>query len=810
MRTGAWVCLLSALLFLSPTIAFGDQPPRPVTISFIMDGPWDRNDQILQLFQEEISHLLEGEFQPSFPQDKTLTSDFTMEGIKKSLNRMLRDNDVDMVVALGPLVSTAAVSAAPLPKPVIAPFVVSNWMTGQELGYVTSAIDNLAYLIVPDVMERDAKIFLEIVPFKTLAVLLPRAFSQAIPHDHTPDYEAIQALGVTTIEQVYVDDDAGELLDRIPPGVDAVYIVPLMTLNDAEFDELVKRLIERKIPSFSQLGRMDVERGILAGLSTDALIDQRARRVALMVQRILIGDRPEDIPVAISTEQRLSINMATARAMGVSPSWDVLNEAELVDESRIDIGRRVSLGGVMREAMSANLDLQARSYEVTAGGQRVKEARANLLPQVDLSAEGVVIDEDRAASSFGQRAEQTYSGSAGFSQLLFGERALSNLGVQGHIQRGREHEFEAARLDVALGAALAYLNVLSARAIERIEKENLKLTRENLERARVRSAVGSAGPAEVFRWEAEMAQRRSDAIRANARRNISEVALNRVIHHPLEEPFLPEEADMEDPDLLLRLAPPSVYADNRENFRLLRKFMVEEALAISPDLKLIEAAMAAQERALKSQGWRYYLPTVALQGSVEGIFEEKGAGSDGGFDFSAIPIEFAALAGLFPEAPDNTNWQIALTASVPLFRGGGHFAERIRTSEELKKLKLERAALVETIELQVRSALHQTGASYASIELTREAADAAKKTLEVVRDAYSRGVVSILDLLDAQKTALVTEQAAAIAIYEFLADYMRVQRAVGRFDVFTPDEVKRQTVERLERYVLENGGTLPR
>ena len=52
-----------------------------------------------------------------------------------------------------------------------------------------------------------------------------------------------------------------------------------------------------------------------------------------------------------------------------------------------------------------------------------------------------------------------------------------------------------------------------------------------------------------------------------------------------------------------------------------------------------------------------------------------------------------------------------------------------------------------------------------------------------------RGVVSIVDLLDAQNTALSADEDAENAVFTFLIDLMRVQRAVGRFDFFmTPDD----------------------
>jgi hypothetical protein len=59
-----------------------------------------------------------------------------------------------------------------------------------------------------------------------------------------------------------------------------------------------------------------------------------SRRVAINVQRILLGEEAASLPVAFQVETQLVINMATARAMGAYPSWGVLTEAELINEKR--------------------------------------------------------------------------------------------------------------------------------------------------------------------------------------------------------------------------------------------------------------------------------------------------------------------------------------------------------------------------------------------------------------------------------------------------------------------------------------------
>ena len=81
------------------------------------------------------------------------------------------------------------------------------------------------------------------------------------------------------------------------------------------------------------------------------------------------------------------------------------------------------------------------------------------------------------------------------------------------------------------------------------------------------------------------------------------------------------------------------------------------------------------------------------------------------------------------------------------------------------------------------------------------AAEAAEKNLKVVQDAYGRGAISYLNLLDAQNAALVSRLVAANAVYDCLIDFMNVQRAVSRFNVLETDEDNRAFIERLVTFV---------
>lgn len=113
----------------------------------------------------------------------------------------------------------------------------------------------------------------------------------------------------------------------------------------------------------------------------------------------------------------------------------------------------------------------------------------------------------------------------------------------------------------------------------------------------------------------------------------------------------------------------------------------------------------------------------------------------------------------------------------------------------------QRDAVRERIEQRIRAALYRIRASHPSVQLSKDAASAVNKNLGLVTDAYSRGAVSILDLLDAQNAALVAEETATNAVFDFLIDLMNLQRSLGGFYFFLDSHGVDNWLDRLQRYI---------
>ena len=801
--------MVRLLILLSVSISFlPDNAPAQqrrslpiVRIGFVFDGPWDRLKQTKAEFEEEISGLLGGEFDVRFPVQKQIMGNWTDKAVSDGIDRLLADPQVDLVIALGVLASNDAAIRGELPKPVLAPVVLDVDLQGLPRKDGASGVKNLSYTAFPTPMTRDLEMFLRIVPFKKFALITAPYFRTALQAfgERLPQVAKDLDLKIQIID---VGASAEEALAQLEPDVEAVYLPPLLHLPREEHDRLTKALIRCRLPSFSMRGRWDVERGVFAGLATEETFPRLARRTALNIQRILLGEDAGTLPYAFPARERLTINMATARAIGVYPPFSVLGEAELLDEDSVEIKTRRTLAGTVQEAIAANLDLAARDRAVAAGREEVKGARSDLLPQVEVSALGRIIDEDRAEASFGSQAEQSVTGTASLSQVLYADPAWANLSIQKHLQTAREQEREAVRLDLTLEAATTYLNVLRAKAVERIEKENLNLTRSNLELAQVRQSIGISGPAEVFRWESAIANSRQVVLRTVSRRQQAERALNRLLNRPLNELFTTQDVGLDDPILTTSNERFMKSVNNPWALAVFSSFMVKEGLANSVELRGLDAAIAAQERLLASAKRSFWAPTAALSGEVTQFFAEAGAGKD--------PISIPGFPGgaSFPRA-DDTDWGVGVSVSLPLFEGGLRFADRKRAIEDLARLRIERQATRERIALAIESAVLKMQASGPSILLSQDARKTSLKNLELVQDSYSLGVVSVIDLIDAQTSALVSSQVAANAVYDFLIDLMGLERAASDFDFFKTPEDRDAWFNRLTDYFRENEAMRP-
>jgi outer membrane protein len=780
--------VLTFCLLLTSNIHAAAKPA--INIGIVLDGPWGRFQENVEIVRQEIIELTEAEFDVAFPDAMLVDGGWNVAGINQAIDSLLANKDTDLIITMGHVASNEIAKRRDLSKPVIAAFLIDADLQGLPVAEGGSGIKNLAYVDRMQRLDREIASFHDITPISHLAIFVDSNIVETIPQIVPATEDMVSQKGIK-LSIVGVDTSATEALQNLDSDIDGILTTPLFRITEDDFQNFVDGLIQRQLPSYSYLGLKEVEQGILATFSHESSIVHLARTIALIVHDILRGQKPENIQVSFAAAKQLTINMATARTINIFPDFDVLTEADLLNEKELDIVRKINLHKAVQDAVSSNLDLAAADHALLAGAEKVKESRAPLLPQVGLGAGAVVIDEDRATASSGLFPEKSFSGGITASQLIYSDKAWTGYETEKLLQDSRSENRESLQLDVILAASSAYLDVLRAETVEAIEKENLKLTRANLERAQVRVNIGAAGPEEVYRWEVEIARRRQNVLRAESTTLDSKNELNRILNRPLQELFLTEEMELDDPLQMLADDKLVNMIGNSRKLSIFRSFMVGEGLKISPELKSIDSEMAAQERIRISAQRSLWLPDFSLEGEVFETFEKSGAGS-------------SPPAGV--ESRDSTDWSVGAFATIPLIAGGGKSATLNRTTEELSSLRLNREATANRIEQSILFTINLIRASYPSIQLSRDAAVASDKNLVLVTDSYERGIVSIIDLLDAQNQSLSSNLDAANSVYNFLVDLMRVQRSLGMFVFFLDEDQKQIWYQNMEDfYQLSQG-----
>lgn len=776
-RAIALVVFLSVLVLPAASGARPYPRGKPFHIGFVTDGPGPTSSAFIQRIKKEVGALVAGEFEVAFPADKLVHGDRTNKGIAVATERLLAEPGVQLVIGVGPLASHLLARRERLPRAAIACHVVDPAAQGVPLERGKSGKTNLTYITSTLDIARAIRGFRRLIAFKHLTVLLPRGYGDAFPSIGLKVQKKMAALGVK-ISWLEVRGPLERVASRIPRDSDGVVLLMPPGSRRVSVDRLVPRLNRRGLPSFSPFAAGPVRRGFLAGYGMEHNAERVARRVALNVQRVLMGEDPATFGVKVSFGSPvLHLNMKTANAIGYRPGWDVLSEAVRIGRKRAARPSALPLDLAIRQAVKTNLTVIGAHKDVAAGIHEVRRNLARWAPAIGLSASAAFIDSDRAQASFGSAHERSVTGGVQLSQLLFSEPALAGVTIQRRLQRGREQELERVKLDVMAAVATAYVNLLRARAAERLQKENLKVTKKHLELAMVRQSVGSSSMADVHRWETRLANDKRAVINAIAARNQAEIALNALRRRPLEQPFrVPDDALRGKhgwgPGKRIQR-----YIGNPWDFAVMRRFMVREGLRESPELARLDHSIAAQKRALLSSKLDFFVPSLAFQFNLDhrlhGSPEAQGLSIPG--------------VGSFPRA-DETSWTAAFALSWPLFEGSAKIHRYNQARVELSRLKTRRAEAAQQIEQGIRAAMHRAGASYPGIKLSAEAAEAAHKSLKIVAEAYARGATSVIDLIEAQNGRLGADLAAAVAEYDFYTDLISAMRAIGNRDFFLHDE----------------------
>lgn len=761
---------LAAILF---ALAVSSVAAREVTIAVVKDGPGPR-DQYQDAIESELALHLPRDVTVRFKADPGFDAGWEIAEVPAALGRAIDDPDVDIVLVIGMMGAGEVVrSDRPLSKPVVCTFVQPTDLFSLAYGRADRlSKPNLSLVAMPGRSDRDIRRFRELVGFDSLTIAVTSEELVALPEVRDEAEKIERRLGVG-VDLVGVGADAGQAISALA-GAEAVYVTRLERLDRPGRRRLFEALAARGIPTFSVRGHSDVELGVLAGQTPD-YDDQIVRRLALNLSRLIRGEPAEDLPVLLTVDTQLLVNGATARALGWSPDRETRIFARFLHPEALELkAESLELAEAFRLAEQQNTELEVEDSALEGVRHDRLRARSRLLPQV-----GSRLSWTRAETDF-LDAEDAAIGELVVRQQIWDDEARSNYRGSERLVESAEEERDIVRLDVLAGSGNAYYGLGLAQALYRVEVDNLQLTEEFLELARLRREVGYSGREEILRWESAVADSRSRLFRAAQDVEITRIALNRLLGVEQQQRWYPAEVEI-DPELFPWLggALDGLYDEAAYEQRL-REAGIALALENAPELRSLDRLIDAQRIEVERLERRYTVPDVFAEGGYSKQFTDP-------------EIIF----------PDDWSYSVGVVAVYPLFEGGRRKHDLARARSDLGGLERQRELVAELVEQGARSASQRVTNSFPRIKFSRQSADAAAESLELVREQYTEGTVNVTDLLDAQNQKFTADQALNIATFEFLADLIQLERAIAWFEADNDPAAHEALIERFRSAAIE-------
>lgn len=730
---------------------------KALELQFILDSDTPLENELASLVIQELAPLLPG----ARINSRQLNARGSRTRLEELITTAVTDNSIDMILSTGFFGSQLLYQRKHYPKPTFLLGMIDPGILGLEQKTRTRG---LHWYAIRNELDATLKRIRELFDARTVAILVSRDMNPPGMQINTVVQRIVEHndLQVQIIPYDPSIDTASQL-----PAVDAIMLVP-MDHDPATRQQIIEAVNARGIPSFEVAGTTLVREGAL--LSDTGATDTRilARRVALDIQAIFNGETARDSANWIDVQRRLTINLDTARRINHDISIHDLVQADTIgtwqQQSRLDLPAALAF------AAERNTDWLFQQQQLTIDNENVRQARAALMPQVNASVSHT--QRGDALPTHDTRLE------LGLSQSLYSASAHSALAISSLAYAASQSLLKQAELDMITQTATAYLNALKARRQLAIAGANLALHRENLSLAERRLKSGSGAGADVYTWQANIANSEAAVMAAYTSFKSSEASLAQLIDVPLHVDRDLQETELEQPpfDLLHeRLVP---LLESLQGIDTLRNQALERALQKSGALASAESNTGIANERLRASRHSRWAPEISLSAQVYHYVD------------SAETAPGVDLGG-------ENDWSVGIRASVPVWSSGLHSSQIRQHRAGVEQAELTERSTRITLERSIRNVIHALATGWRSINLGEQETDAARRSLSITQNAYQLGSANSAQLLNAQTTYNAAQSDLNVARFDYMISLVNFQALLGDMPMLMPAQTQQQWIDKL-------------
>ena len=385
-------------------------------------------------------------------------------------------------------------------------------------------------------------------------------------------------------------------------------------------------------------------------------------------------------------------------------------------------------------ALEKNIRIQQSEFDLEGADIDRGDAIGNFLPRINAQSQhiwnnglsqnitnGLIENLTTQFSSFGGNLGVTlFSGKQNINQL-----ARANLNII-----SRQYQLEDMKDDISLFVANSYLQVMFNKEFEQVQRYQLEIAKQELERTQLRISAGVQTQAEIYEIEANLASQEQALVQSENATRLSLISLAQSLLITDYENFDIADVNLNIPLSQILLEKPKKIFEKSLTLRNDIKVAATNIEIAKTDIDLAKGALLPTLSAFYNYNTRIsysdrFIETGNFIETPIGVVKENGSLVVTQFPERAItdPLSFG------DQFRQNDGHSYGLALNIPIFNGLS-----IKNNIKRRKLNLKRSETqFEQTKLDLENTINQ---AYNNAEGAFKFYEASEKTLKARKEAY--------------------------------------------------------------------------
>lgn len=423
-------------------------------------------------------------------------------------------------------------------------------------------------------------------------------------------------------------------------------------------------------------------------------------------------------------------------------------------------------------ALSGNIQIKQQQLNSELARQHKQQSIASLFPSINGSATyvynyGQTIDP--YTNQFASERTQSNNFYLSSGITLFNGFQLLNTVLQRDLDyKASRYDLEKMKNDIALGVATAYLQVLYNIELQEVAANQLKITKQQVERMQKLYEAGTVAKGSLLTLQAQQASEEYQLVSAQNQLVMSYITLSQLMELPTADGLDIVKPVLSNPDGSSLLSKP--------------EDIFNKALSVQPEIKSAEIRLQSAKKGVNI-AWGSISPNLALNGSwgtgYSGASKEITDMQISG----AVPIG-STLSGEIVYGPTysytyktksfndqikaNENKSIGLYLNVPIFNKWQSKTAIATAKISYKNSEYQLQATKNQLSKTIQQAYADALGALNRYDAANKATEAMEESFKYTDQKYSVGMVNTTDYNDAKNKLAKAQSDQLQAKYEYV------------------------------------------